>query len=59
MRFCMDCNIPMVDVMSFSKDKQEKFSRCPKCHIETKHQKIDDKELDFGEGQNKRIHKEK
>ena len=55
----MDCNIPMVDVMSFSKDKQEKFSRCPKCHIETKHQKIDDKELDFGEGQNKRIHKEK
>lgn len=49
MQCCKDCGSKMVGVMSFSKGKQEKFRRCPKCYLETKHQKIDDKELNFGE----------
>ena len=39
----------MVPVMSFSPDKHEKFCRCPTCRGETKHQKLKDEELDFGE----------
>ena len=42
----------MVGVMSFSKDKHEKFCRCPKCFGETKqtkHSQIKDDELDFKE----------
>ena len=39
----------MVGVMSFSQDKHEKFCRCPKCYSETKHKKLRDDELDFGE----------
>lgn len=39
----------MVGVMSFSKDKNEKFCRCPKCCSETRHTKINDNELSFGE----------
>lgn len=35
--------------MSFSLDKHEKFYRCPKCFGETKHTKIKDDDLDFGE----------
>jgi len=38
----------MVGVMSFSKDKQEKFYQCPKCYGETKHNLLRDSELDFG-----------
>ena len=49
MRICRDCLIPMKPVMSFSREKNEKFDRCPKCHGETKHQKIKDEELNFGE----------
>lgn len=49
MKLCNACNIPMVNVMSFLMDKQEKFCRCPRCRGETKHQKLMDKELDFGE----------
>lgn len=49
MQICKDCYIPMVAVMSFSKDKHEKFCRCPKCYDETKHQRIKNDELDFGE----------
>lgn len=49
MQFCKDCSAKMVGVMSFSKGKQEKFCRCPKCYSETKHRKINDKELSFGE----------
>ena len=57
MTFCRDCNVPMQPVMSFSKDKHEKFCRCPKCYSETKHKKLRDDELDFGEVLNKAIHK--
>ena len=49
----------MVGVMSFLKDKREKFDRCPKCFGETKHRKLQDEELDFGEVLNKAIHKRK
>ena len=43
MVICRTCNIPMQPVMSFSKDKHEKFDRCPKCFGETKHRKINEK----------------
>ena len=59
MQFCKDCNIRMKGVMSFSKDKHEKFCRCPKCRGETKHQKLKDNELDFGEALNRELHKRK
>ena len=59
MTICKDCYIPMQPVMSFSKDKHEKFCRCPKCYSETKHRKLRDAELDFGEVLNKAINKRK
>ena len=49
MTICKDCYVPMQPVMSFSNDKHEKFDRCPKCFGETKHVKLRDDELDFGE----------
>ena len=49
MIICRTCSISMQPVMSFSKNKHEKFCRCPKCRGETKHQKLKDEELDFGE----------
>ena len=49
MIICKDCYVPMIGVMSFSKDKHEKFDRCPKCFGETKHRKLRDDELTFGE----------
>lgn len=48
MQVCKRCYVPMVGVMSFSKDKHERFSRCRNCHGETKHQKLKDDELSFG-----------
>ena len=39
----------MVGVMSFSNEKREQFSRCPKCYAETKHQSIKSSDLSFGE----------
>ena len=59
MIICKDCYVPMIGVMSFSKNKHEKFCRCPKCYSETKHQIIRDDELDFGEELNKAVHKRK
>ena len=49
MKICRDCLVPMTPIMSFSREKNEKFNRCPKCHGETRHQKIKDSELSFGE----------
>ena len=57
MTICKDCNTPMQPVMSFSKDKHEKFCRCPKCFGETKHKKLRDDELDFGEVLDKQLKK--
>ena len=59
MTICKDCNTPMQPVMSFLKYKHEKFDRCPKCFGETKHRKINDNELMFGEVLDKEIHKRK
>lgn len=59
MQLCKDCYVPMVSVMSFSKDKYEKFNRCTKCYSETKHRKLRDKELDFGEVLHKEMNKRK
>ncbi len=59
MQICKTCNIPMVGVMSFSKDKHEKFCRCPKCKGETKRQIIRDDELIFGEVLHKEFQKHK
>ena len=59
MTICRNCSIPMKPVMSFSKYKHEKFDRCPKCFGETKHRKLRDDELDFGEVLDKEIHKRK
>lgn len=46
---CKNCYIPMISVMSFSKDKHENFCRCPRCYEETRHNKIKDSDLDFSE----------
>ena len=59
MTICRNCSIPMQPVMSFSKDKQEKFCKCPKCFSESKHQKLNDDELTFGEVLHKELHKHK
>ena len=57
MKICRDCGIKMYEVMSFSKDKHERFCRCPKCYGETKHRKLKDEELNFGEVLEKELHK--
>ena len=57
MKICRDCGIKMHDVMSFSKDKHERFCRCPKCYGETKHRKLKDEELNFGEVLERELHK--
>ena len=57
MTICKDCNTPMQPIMSFSKDKHEKFNKCPKCHGETKHVKLRDDELTFGEVLHKELQK--
>ena len=49
----------MIYFMSFSQDKHKKFNKCPKCYSETKHQKLNDNELTFGEVLSKEIHKRK
>lgn len=56
---CRDCYIQMTEVMSFSKDKHEKFCRCPKCMGETKHTRLDVSELSFGEVLHREIKKGK
>lgn len=59
MQLCKDYYVQMIGVMSFSSDNHEKFCRCPKCRGETKHQKMKDNDLDFGEVLDKEIHKRK
>ena len=57
MQLCKDCYVPMVGVISFSSYKHEKFCRCPKCYEETKHKKLRDDELVFGEVLHKELKK--
>ena len=59
MIICKDCNTPMHPVMSFSKNKHEKFNHYPKCFGETKHRKLRDNNLDFGEVLSRELHKRK
>ena len=59
MTFCRDCNVIMQPIMSFSKDKHEKFNKCPKCYGETRHKKLRENDLVFGEVLDKEIHKRK
>ena len=59
MQYCMNCGNIMIGIMSFSKDKHEKFCRCPKCCSETRHIKINDNELSFGEVLHREIKKGK
>ena len=54
MNTCKNCNTSMKQVMSFSKDNNEKFCRCPKCYSETKHKNLQYDELEFGELLNKK-----
>ena len=49
----------IIRIMSFSKNKHEKFNHYPKCFGETKHRKINDNELNFGEVLDKAMHKRK
>ena len=41
MRICKDCNVKMREVMSFSKEKRERFSKCPICFDESGHKVIE------------------
>ena len=59
MQYCMNCGNIMTGIMSFSKDKHEKFCCCPKCCSETRHIKINDNELSFGEILHREIKKGK
>lgn len=59
MQICKKCKVTMANVVVFSRDRNEKFCRCPKCHSETKHYKIIDKESEYGEIICKEIHKRK
>ena len=57
MQYCMNCGNIMIGVMSFSKNKHEKFNKCPKCYEETKHRKLREDELVFGEILDKELKK--
>lgn len=57
MQLCRICYTSMIGVMSFSKEKNEKFYRCKKCCGETKHQRIKDDELDFRDVLHKELQK--
>ena len=49
----------IIRIISFSKNKHEKFNHYPKCFGETKHRKLRDNNLDFGEVLNRELHKRK
>ena len=57
MQLCKECYVPMVGVISFSSDRHEKFNKCPRCYGETKHVKLRDDELTFGEVLNRELKK--
>ena len=49
----------IIRIISFSKNKHEKFNHCPKCFGETRYKKLREDDLDFGEVLSKEIHKRK
>lgn len=59
MQVCKVCSIPMTGIMSFSKERHEKFCRCPKCRRDTKHKLLRNCELDFGEVLHREYQKQK
>lgn len=52
---CPKCYSKMVGVMSFSKDRREKFQQCKRCYEETKHNTMNESDLDFGEYLNREM----
>ena len=56
MVICRNCLIPMVETMSFQPGER-KYCKCPKCKKETKHIKVMNSELTFGECISKEIQK--
>lgn len=59
MMVCKKCLIPMVETMSFQSGERNRHGYCkyPKCKRETKHIKIINSELSFGEYVNKELQK--
>ena len=60
MVICGNCLIPMSEAISFrpgEKNRHDKYCKCPKCRRETKHVKVMNSELTFGECMNKEIQK--
>ena len=49
----------IIRIISFSKNKHEKFNHYLKCFGETKHRKLRDNNLDFGEVLSRELHKRK
>ena len=49
----------IIRIISFSKNKHEKFNHCPKCFGETRHKKLRENDLDFGEVLSRELHKRK
>ena len=60
MTICRNCLIPMAETMSFQpgeRNRHDRYCKCPKCKRETKHIKIMNSELTFGEYINKELRK--
>lgn len=60
MKVCNNCYIPMVSIISFQPNRNgrhERFCKCPKCKVETKHIKVNDSDLSFREYTNREIRK--
>lgn len=60
MTICRNCLIPMAETMSFQpgeRNRLDRYCRCPKCYRETKHIKVMNSELSFGEYMNKELRK--
>lgn len=58
MVICKNCLIAMVEIMSFQPGERNRhYCKCPKCKRETKHIKIMNSELTFGEYVSKEIAK--
>ena len=49
----------IIRIISFSKNKHEKFNHYPKCFGETRHKKLREDDLDFGEVLNRELYKRK
>lgn len=60
MVICKNCLIAMVETMSFQpkeRNRHDRYCKCPKCKRETKHIKVMNSELSFGEYMNKELRK--